>query len=93
MVEASMGAADDCRHAGLEQLLEARRVVAERLDRDAEDVLVRRAGDGERMAVPAVLGFEVDHGELAGHEFDLASDRPQRDLDETVVDLAHASTS
>ena len=89
MVETSMGASDDCRHAVLQQLLEARRVVAERLDRDAEDILVRRAGNGERMAVPAVLGFDVDHGELARKEFHLASDRPQRDLNETVIDLVH----
>ena len=40
------------------------------------------------MTVPAVLGLEVDHRELAGHEVDGPADRPQRDLDQTLVDLA-----
>ena len=75
MAEAPVGAADDGRHARLDELLQPRRVVAERLDRDAHDVLVRGARDRERMAVPAVLGLDVDHGELAGHELHVPADR------------------
>ena len=33
---------------------------------------MRSARDRERVAVPAVLGLEVDHRELAGHEVDAA---------------------
>ena len=80
VAEAPVRAADDRRHARLDHVLQPRGVVAERLDRDAHDALVRRARDRERMPVPAVLGLEVDHRELARHEVDRPAERPQRDL-------------
>ena len=89
MAEAPVRTADDRRHARLDELLQSRRVVAQRLDRDAHDVLVRGAGDRERVSVPAVLGLDVDHGELAGDELHVPADRAHRDLDHPFVDLAH----
>jgi hypothetical protein len=71
-----MRATDDRRHPRLDQLLQARGVVAERLDGDTEDIFMWSARNREGMPVPAILGFEIDHCELAGHELDLSADRP-----------------
>ena len=39
--------------------------------------------------MPAVLRLEIDHRELSGDELHLAAARPERNLDEPVVDLSH----
>ena len=93
VVEPAVRAAHDSRHAGLEEIREPRRVVAERLDRDAEAILVRSARDRERMAMPAVLRLQVDHRELARHELDLPSEGTQRDLGQPGLTSCTASTS
>ena len=41
------------------------------------------------MAVPAVLGLQVDHRELAGYELHVPTDRGQRDLGQTLAHGPH----
>ena len=84
-----MRPANHRRHARLDQLGEPRRVVAQRLDGDAHDILVRRAGDREGMAVPAVLRLQVDERELARQEVNGSAQRAQHNLGQPLRNRAH----
>ena len=74
------------RHALLDELVQMRRVVAQRLHRDPHAPLGWRARQRERVPVPTVLGLDEDHRELSRYEPDTPAERPQRDLDDAVVD-------
>ena len=89
VVEPAVWSADDGWHAGLEQLLQPRRVVTEPLHGHPQQSLGRRAGDGERVTVPPVLGLDVDQGELTRHEVDRPPDRMQADLHHVIAEWSH----
>src|SRR5580765_6672693 len=89
MVEASVRAADNGRHARLDDVRKSCCVVAERFYRHAKTIFVRRSRDREGVPVPAVLRFDVDHRALSRPELDPPPQWRQRYLGQPRPDLVH----
>jgi hypothetical protein len=58
--------ADHRGHAGPHDIRELRGPVAQRLDGEVQDLVVRGAGDREGMPVPAVLAFQEEMANWPG---------------------------
>ena len=76
-----------CGHARLYDAPELGGVVAKRLDGEARAGVTRRAGNGERVPVPAVDTLQIEHGELSRREGGRTSERRQRDLGDPGADV------
>src|SRR5262249_32103588 len=81
VVETAERAGELCRRAGTELVSQCARVVAGAFDPDLELMLLRRARDRERMALPAVLAAERKGDELPRGERGLLADRRGWDLE------------